>query len=204
MSAPVTHALAGWVAQDLEDARARLRRGILDLVPAERLAETVDGGGIPPLYVLWHLARHHDVAVNSVLRGRPQFALDRAAALGLAGAGPTDGWWRGLSEGSDHELIALLDPAAVVAYADDLLADTVSWLGGADAWSGALADLTVDAGATTALEAMGTPTDDFDWLYGMWDGKPKRWFLSWEAVAHVVTHTGELTSLRNRMGLSPF
>ncbi len=33
------------------------------------MAEQVDGGGVAPVYVAWHTARHQDLAVNGVLRG---------------------------------------------------------------------------------------------------------------------------------------
>lgn len=186
--------LRRWIVDDMTSARARLVGGVLDLVPAERLPGVVDGGGVPPVYVLWHLARHHDVAVNGVLRGGDQVVLAHTSSLGVS-----EGLWRGLSESADLDLVDVLDPAGVVAYTRAVLDSTVEWLGEADL--NAL-DSTPDAAAI--LAAMGTPTDDFDWLYRMWDAKPARWFLSWEAIGHVVTHTGELVSLRNRLGLSPF
>ena len=58
--------------------------------------------------------------------------------------------------------------------------------------------------STAALRSIGTPEDRFDWQYGMWRDKPAQFFLMWEAVAHGYNHLGELTSIRNRMGLSPF
>ncbi len=54
------------------------------------------------------------------------------------------------------------------------------------------------------LRELGVPEDRFDWLYGMWRGKPASFFLSWQAVGHGYNHLGELVSIRNRMGLSPF
>ena len=186
--------LRRWILDDLSSARARLTGGVLDLVPAERLPGLVDGGGVPPVYVLWHLARHHDVAVNGVLRGVGQVVDVHTAALGV-----DEGLWRGLSESADLDLVDVLDPRAVVAYTRAVLDTTVAWLADAP-----LDDLDAVPDAAAVLESMGTPTDDFDWLYRMWDAKPARWFLSWEAVGHVVTHTGELVSLRNRLGLSPF
>ena len=57
---------------------------------------------------------------------------------------------------------------------------------------------------TAALQAIGTPEDRFDWLYSMWDGKPAVWFLQWSAIGHGFNHLGELVSIRNRLGLSPF
>jgi hypothetical protein len=187
--------LRRWILDDLTAARARLDNGVLRLIPPERGAETVDGGGIPPVYVIWHMARHHDVAVNSVLRGVDQIVHSHTDAIGV-----NDRLYRGLSEGADLDLVALLDPEAVNAYALATIDGTISWIE-----SGASLDTLDDVADSAAmLHAMGTPTDDFDWLYGMWDGKPNRWFLSWEGVDHIVTHTGELVSIRNRMGLSPF
>ena len=42
------------------------------------------------------------------------------------------------------------------------------------------------------------------WLYRMWAGKPTTWFVQWEAIGHRVNHLGEMVSVRNRLGLSPF
>ncbi len=42
------------------------------------------------------------------------------------------------------------------------------------------------------------------WLYRMWADKPAAWFVQWEAIGHRVNHLGEMVSVRNRLGLSPF
>ncbi len=187
--------LRSWIIEDLSSARMRLNNGVLNIIPPERATETVDGGGIAPVYVTWHMTRHHDVAINSVLRGRDQVVHDHTDALGVS-----ERLYRGLSEGADLDLVAVLDPEAVNTYALATLDATIGWLESEANLDG----LDTVPNAAAALEAMGTPTDDFDWLYGMWSDKPKQWFLSWEGIDHVVTHTGELVSIRNRMGLSPF
>jgi hypothetical protein len=187
--------LRRWIVDDLTSARARLANGVLALIPPERCAETVDGGGIPAVYVIWHMTRHHDVAVNSVLRGADQVLASHTAAVGVE-----DRVYRGLAEGADLDLVSVLDPEAVSAYALATIDETIDWV----STEADLDNLDAVPDALAALDAMGTPTDTFDWLYRMWDGKPNRWFLSWEAVGHIVTHTGELVSIRNRMGLSPF
>lgn len=191
--------LRRWILDDLGSARAKLAGGVLARIPAERRGELVDGGGVPPVYVLWHLARHHDVAVNSVLRGVDQVVHQHTTAVGVS-----DGLYRGLAEGADLDLVAELDPEATGAYALAVLDETIAWADQADLDALDLDALDDVPDAAAALASMGTPTDQFDWLYAMWDGKPNRWFLSWEAIGHVVTHSGELVSLRNRMGLSPF
>lgn len=42
------------------------------------------------------------------------------------------------------------------------------------------------------------------WLYRMWDTKPASFFVQWEAIGHRVNHVGEMVSVRDRLGLSPF
>ena len=61
--------LRTWITNDLTSLRNRLDNGVFSLIPADRMAEQVDGGGVAPVYVAWHTARHQDLAVNGVLRG---------------------------------------------------------------------------------------------------------------------------------------
>ena len=186
--------LRDWIVGDLESLRMRLANGVVGIIPPERLTERVDGGGIAPVYVLWHAARHQDVAVNGVLRGTAPVLDLWADRVGIDAD-----TWRGLAEAEDQDLVQTLDPEAVAGYALDVIDHTAAWAADADL---AVLDTTPDSAA--ALQRIGTPEDRFDWLYGMWTGKPAHWFLSWEAIGHGYNHLGELISIRNRMGLSPF
>ena len=113
--------------------------------------------------------------------------------------GVSDDLWRGLAEGEDADLVEVLDPEAVGAYALAVCDTTAAWLE-----ADGLPVLDHRPDANSALAAVGAPEDRFDWLYSMWDGKPASWFLQWSAVGHGFNHLGELVSIRNRMGLSPF
>ncbi len=186
--------LRTWIGGDLDSLQNRLSNGIFSVIPPDRLIERVDDGGIAALYVTWHTARHQDLSVNGVLRRRPEVLDGWAERVGLDGD-----TWRGLAEGEDHELITQLDPEAVVGYLMAVIAETRSWIADGD-----LAVLDTIPDSAAALEQIGTPADRFDWLYGMWEGKPATFFLAWEALGHGYNHLGELTSIRNRMGLSPF
>ncbi len=188
--------LQAWITGDLRSLGAKIGGGVLGLIPAERRRERADGGGIAPSYVLWHLARHHDVAVNGVLRARGADAVvnDWGDRLGIG-----ERFWRGLAEAEDADLVDVLDPDAVGGYALEVISTTADWI---DAEG--LPDLEARPDSAAALAAIGTPEDRFDWLYGMWDGKPAHWFLQWSAVGHGFNHLGELISIRNRMGFSPF
>ena len=77
--------LREWIAADLGSLWMRLSNGVISLMPPERMAERVDGGGIAPVYVLWHAARHQDVAVNGVLRGTTPVLDQWADRVGIDG-----------------------------------------------------------------------------------------------------------------------
>lgn len=186
--------LRNWIIADLKSLGAKLNGGVLALIPPERRRERADGGGIAPLYVLWHLARHHDVAVNGVLRGRGAVVDGWTGSLGIQ-----HDLWRGLAEGEDADLVEVLDPEAVGAYVLAVVDSTAGWLD-----ESGLPPMDHRPDTAAALAAIGTPEDRFDWLYSMWDGKPSAWFLQWSAVGHGFNHLGELVSIRNRLGLSPF
>lgn len=182
-----------WIRADLQAVRDRLERGVVQVIPAARAHERV-AGGVAPVAVMWHTARHHDVAVHRIVRGAPEVLDDWAGRVGIAAD-----TWRGLAEREDAELTASLDAEAVGAYLLDVFARSVAWL---DAEPLPALDARPDAAG--ALDALGTPRDRFDWLYAMWDAKPVEFFLRWEAVGHGYNHLGELVAIRDAMGLSPF
>ncbi len=164
------------------------------MMPAERRHERIDGGGIAPTYILWHLARHHDIAVNGVLRDTGAVVERWTDHIGT-----DEDLWRGLAEAEDTELLDILDPEAVGGYTLDVIETTASWLE-----ETGLPDLDQIPAVSPALQAVDTPEDRFGWLYAMWEGQTTAWFLKWTAVGHGFNHLGELVSIRNRMGLSPF
>ncbi len=186
--------LRTWITGDLTSLRNRLDTGVFSLLPADRMSERVDGGGVAAVYVAWHTARHQDLAVNGVLRGTDEVLDTWADRVGVGGD-----TWRGLAEGEDLALVEQLDPAAVGDYLLAVIDSTLEWVSGDD-----LAVLDTVPDSTAALERIGTPDDRFDWLYSMWDGKPAHFFLAWEALGHGFNHLGELITLRNRLGFSRF
>jgi hypothetical protein len=186
--------LRSWIIADIESLHDRLAKGFIGLMPATRWRERVDGGGLAPVSIAWHLARHHDVAVNAVVRGAPEVLDSWRADIGI-----TRDTWRGLSESEDPELVDELDTEAVGRYLLAVLAASMAWL-----TTSALPDLAAVPDSARALAALGAPTDRFDWLYKLWRDKPVSFFLRWEAIGHGYNHLGELTSIRNRMGLRSF
>jgi hypothetical protein len=75
------------------------------------------------------------------------------------------------------------------------------------AWLDAVAMSTFDTvpdAPRRLAEVAGIPADDLAWLHSMWAGRTVGWFVQWECIGHGITHVGEMVSVRNRMGLSPF
>ncbi len=186
--------LRTWITNDLTSLRTRLANGVFSLLPADRMSERVDSGGVAAVYVAWHTARHQDLAVNGVLRGADEVLDAWADRVGV-----DSDTWRGLAKGEDLDLVQQLDPTAVGDYLLAVIDSTLEWVSTDD-----LAVLDTVPDSTAALERISTPDDRFDWLYSMWDGKPGHFFLSWEALGHGFNHLGELITLRNRLGFSRF
>jgi hypothetical protein len=187
--------LRSWVLADHATALQRLERQVLDLVAPDRWAERADGGGNSIGWGLLHAWYHQDVAL-SVARGVDPLMSDRRDALGLTELAP----FAGMGEAEIDGTVAAVDPIALVLYVRDVHARTAAWLAGVDL---GLLD-TVPAASGGLSELAGISRDDADWLHDMWTDKPVGWFVQWECIGHGHTHVGEMVSVRNRMGLSPF
>ena len=78
---------------------------------------------------------------------------------------------------------------------------------GTAAWLEPLGSMALDIEPNTAYRLTnraGLDAGEVPWLYDMWAGKALWWFVQWPVLGHGHAHVGEATSLRNRMGLSPF
>ncbi|HEX4981072.1 MAG TPA: DinB family protein [Ilumatobacteraceae bacterium] len=187
--------LRSWVLADHATSLQRLERQVLDRVPPDRWPERVDGGGNSIGWGVLHAWYHQDVAL-AVARGVDPVMSARRHALGLAGVTP----FVGMGEAEIDGTVAAVDPTALVQYVRDVHARTAEWL--ADVELGVLD--TVPAASSGLSELVGIGRADADWLHDMWTDKPVGWFVQWECIGHGHTHVGEMVSVRNRMGLSPF
>lgn len=184
-----------WMLADHADVRERFERGVAGRVPLERWTEHADGGGSTIAWLVLHHTYHQDLAIETAVRNRPPLLDSRRAALGLAGCSPA----AGLGESEDLDVVQALDLEALARYAADVHEATHAWM--SEVATMAL-DTTTDSSAR--LERVGVRSDEVGWLHAMWDAKPVSWFARWEAIGHGHTHVGEMVSVRNRMGLSPF
>jgi hypothetical protein len=185
-----------WIGTDLAALAQRFEAGIVRHVPVERWGEQVDGGGSTLHHLLLHLTRHHDLAVATAIADRPPLFVDHRAAMGLDHLALVVG----VSEGEDRLATAGIRHDALLAYATAVRAATEELLVRIDSLALDTVPPTSDRLATLA----GLPTDRFDWLHHMWDGRSVAWLLQWPVIGHGNAHVGEMVSIRNRMGLSPF
>jgi hypothetical protein len=185
-----------WMVADLESVRSKLFDSVVSLVPTSRWHEQADGGGTTIAGLLLHVARHQDLAVNTVIRNHQPLFTTHAAALGLANAGPG----AALPEREERAVTDLVGDQALLAYVTAVFDGTQQWLGEL----GNLAlDIEPNSGYRLTNKA-GLAEADFPWLYGMWTGKAMWWLVQWPVIGHAHAHVGEAISIRNRMGLSPF
>jgi hypothetical protein len=187
--------LRQWIVDEHANALARFEQSIVATVPLERWTDPAGEGGSSIAFLAFHTAYHEDLAVNAVLRQRPPVLDGWRDAVGVAGLEPSVG----LAEAEPAELTAALALEPLGAYLRTVHEATVALLATLDT---ATLPATVDGPA--GLAAAGVTDAAVPWLYRMWEGKPAAWFLQWEAIGHRVNHLGEMVSVRNRLGLSPF
>ncbi|MFM2077404.1 MAG: hypothetical protein RJA49_1294 [Actinomycetota bacterium] len=185
-----------WMRTDLAAVRTKLFDSVVALVPSERWHEAADGGGSTITHLLFHIARHQDLAVNGVVRARDALFFEHRADLGLAGAAAGVG----LAEKEDATISAAIGPEPLLTYVEAVFAATSDWL---DPLGTFALDHVPDS-ATQLTEHGRLDAAEFPWLYGMWHDKPVWWFAQWPVLGHGNAHVGEGISVRNRMGLSPF
>jgi hypothetical protein len=181
----------------LDDVRTRLTDQVLGRVPYERRDERPCDGAASVSWLMFHLLRHHDVAVNAVVRGvDPVLARDGwAERVGATALAPGTG----LAEADDREAAARLVPQELDGYLSAVWGETSGWLGGT-----ASDELDRVPDSVAGLARAGVDVEAYPWLYRMWDGKPVAFFIAWEVIGHGYNHLGEMVHLRNEMGLGGF
>jgi hypothetical protein len=174
----------------------RFDQSIGRIVPTERWRERADGGGSSIAWLLLHTALHEDLAISAAVRGKPPHKLRWQGDLGLASF-PAHA---GLGETEDAAVTAAVDTEAVVAFGEAVHRDVDDWLAAVDP-----AELDDTPPASHRIEELaGVTAAAVPWLHAMWQDKPVGWFVRWESIGHRQGHLGEMISVRNRLGLSPF
>jgi hypothetical protein len=188
--------LRAYLLDALADLRAKVFGSVVDRVPSERWTERADGGGSSIAWLLLHLARHQDLAIATAIRNHPPLFLAEREHLGLADR-PT---FAGLTEAEDPSVSAAPSPDALMNYVTGVFAATERWM---KRLSLMALDSIPDSGRRLEARAQ-LSRSDVGWLFDQWQGKTVNWFVQGPVLGHGQGHVGEMVSVRNRMGLSPF
>jgi hypothetical protein len=189
------------LTQLLDTVNLRLHHSAGDLTSAELTGRAVDG--VNPIgFILWHMARSQDWAVNTAIRDVPEVVTrapwhDSSVAVAGIGTGfdPTEAdgvAWR----------VHLQD---VLAYADAVHADTVAWLKTqSESVLDEIPDVAVhDAGhpeyQTAGFRAEMDSGPEHDDAVGRKGGLPVWVFLTSVAVTHLHRHLGEVDLMKDAL-----
>jgi hypothetical protein len=187
--------LREWIVDEHANVQTRFEQSVVAAVPLERWTDPAGAGGSSIAFLAFHSAYHADLAANAVLGGADPVLVRHRAALGIAGLPGAIG----LAESEPAELTAALDLDALLDYVRAVHHAGAQCLDQVDPTTLAR---TPDGAA--GLAHAGVDEAAVPWLYRMWDRKPASWFVQWEVIGHRVNHVGEMVSVRNRLGLSPF
>jgi hypothetical protein len=187
--------LTGWIVEEHQSPLDRFERSIASVVPHNRWRDPAGEGGSSIAFLVLHTTYHEDIAVNAVARGKEPLMLSWRQRLGLAHLAPHVG----LAEAEDVALTDALDLDALGDYLRAVHGGTAAWLAELD--PSGLDDVPPSA---AALGAAGIAESEVPWLYTMWSDQPTAFYVRWEATGHRMQHVGEMVSVRNRLGLSPF
>lgn len=172
----------------LEDA---LLSGLTD----EQVRWRPPGGGNSIAWLLWHMARIEDVAVNVVLAEAGQVLDEEGWRERLTV--PQRDVGSGMTEAEVGEFSMQVDLGALRAYRAAVGQRTRERV--AAMRPEAFADL-VTAVDVERAAAAGAFADGAAWLKPFWEGRPKAWYLSWTGAGHSGLHFGEAMSIKGQGG----
>ncbi len=187
--------LMQWIRDEHSSIGDRFEHGVVDRVPLDQWHDPVGDGGSSLAWLTFHVAAHEDIAINGVVRAGEPLLTTWRSRLGLD-AVPG---YIGLGETEVPEVSALLDPLVLLAYARAVPTATAQWLDTVTPDALVAVPASIEGLARSGVDESAAP-----WLYRMWAEKPASWFVQWEAAGHRINHVGEMVSVRNRLGLSPF
>lgn len=190
--------LQQWIATDHASILTRFDNAIVAHVPPD--AWKTSGPATAPspsiAWLLFHMSYHQDLALNTAIRNHPPLLAEHRHTLGVGDLPPA----AGLTESEDRTVTEALDLDALRTYAAAVADRTQAWI---EHLSVMALDTTVDASRRLDIKAGIPASGEVPWLHAMWSGKTVAWFVQWECIGHGHAHVGEMTGIRNRLGLSP-
>jgi hypothetical protein len=145
------------------------------------------GGWNSIAWILWHLARMEDVAVN-VMVGEDRQVFDRDDWANQLRVSRRD-VGTGMSDSDVEELSRTIDLPSLRAYRLAVGRDTRDV---ARELPQAEWDKVADRSMVERALSQGAFSPEAKWMGEVWEGKSKAWFLSWVAVGHSHMHLGQV------------
>lgn len=189
------------IVQQLDTVNLRIHHSAAALTPHEMTARALPTAN-PIGFLLWHMVRSQDWAVNTAIRDVPEVVKRepwRQTPVAMAGIGT------GFSA-TEADLVAeRIDLQGLMDYADAVHSDLRAWLLGLD--DSAL-DAVPDAGAhdarhpeyqTAGFRAEMDGGPEHDDAVGRSGGLPVWIYLTSVAVTHLHRHLGEVDLIRDAL-----
>lgn len=182
-----------WILHELRALRAAYDFDIGGAVPRDLVAVRPEGAANSILWLVWHLARIEDVAINTIIRDAPQVLFEDGwtARIGT----PDTRVGTGFADADVRSVTEALDIDHLHAYWAAVRARTLAWLE-----SGPDLEHAPDVGARLSRIPEIAPPDGA-WLAEQWAGKPARYFVRTAVIAHGYVHLGEMRAVRGRLGI---
>lgn len=187
------------LSQQLETANLRLHHSTADLTQKELIARPLPG--VNPIgFILWHMARSQDWAVNTAIRNIPEM---------VTRAPWRETWIRvpGIGTGFDLEQAAevagQVDLPSLLEYADAVHAGALEWLSTLDESAlDEIPDVAAHEAQYSEYQAPGFRAEmdggpEHDDAVGRKRGLPVWVFLASVSVTHVHRHLGEVDLIRD-------
>src|ERR1700719_4488263 len=185
--------------QQLHTVNLRLHHSAGDLTEAELLAVPMPGAN-PIGFILWHMVRSQDWAVNTAVRGREELIKREPWSWSLL-AHPGIG--TGFDAAEAKEVSHEVELKPLLAYADAVHAEIVAWL---DSISETDLDVIPDVAAhdaphpeyqTAVFRAEMDSGPEHDDAVAGQGGLPVWIFLTSVALTHLHRHLGEVDLLKD-------
>jgi DinB superfamily len=185
--------------QQLDTVNIRLHHTADDLTPDELVARPLPG--VNPIgFILWHMARSQDWAVNTAIRNEPELvkrAPWQQTQLAVPGIGT------GFAADEAAQVAGRVELRALLAYADAVHADISSWLRTQpDSMLEEIPDAAAHDAAHPEYQTAGFRAEmnsgpEHDDAVGHKGGLPAWVYLTSVAVTHLHRHLGEVDLLKD-------
>ncbi len=164
-------------------------------VPREQLTAIPVGGTNSLAWLLWHTARCEDLAVNVLVRRRPQVLASDNWTERMR----TGDLWIGAGAGDEEvaDFGRVVDLDALLAYRLAVRNDTAAWIAELDP---AVLDEKHDLDSVLASITDLIP-ETGQWVREMWSPWPTSMYLNFTAIGHTYMHLGEMQGVRTALGI---